>query len=335
MEANELFRALDTDKDGRLSRRDLNEAALKLNFHWREAPFLAVFDLLTINEPLPEKTFMAYWDRIMADPMGPYGDILLKLSNDYRSPGSKRKFNNYKQDKTGVTEDMPLFERGPNLLNNRDREDSCIPKGFERVLNSLDMVEISVDDADLLIIDPQRSFTKGAWMQSIGPKGEEEVRPIKMAFKNCRQVLARQCGMMEIMFSRCPFPPDSYGWDDSIKDIIDERQLYFLKPGNSILFPPANGFREWISRLIEKGKRTLVIGGCTLNSCVRVSAIEVLQYFGKNGLKVVVDLNITGARTGNYRSSSRFGGLSAVESAVNEMISEGVKVVRNVDWRLH
>jgi len=37
-------------------------------------------------------------------------------------------------------------------------------------------------------------------------------------------------------------------WDDRLSAIIDRQQLYFIKPGNSVLFPPINGFREWTSR---------------------------------------------------------------------------------------
>ena len=135
------------------------------------------------------------------------------------------------------------------------------------------------------------------------------------------------------MFTRCPFPPGSYDWDDCLAEIIDNKQLYFIKPGNSVLIPPLNGFKEWVERCIECGKSTLVIGGCTLNSCVRVSSIETLRYFKSKNLRVVVDLSICGARTRNFLPSPLYNGLSAVESAVNQMAAAGVQVVRRIEWK--
>ena len=76
----------------------------------------------------------------------------------------------------------------------------------------------------------------------------------------------------------------------------------------------------------------LVMGGCTLNSCLRVSSIETKRHFKDQGLQVVVDLSLSGARTSNFISSSMYGELSAVESAVHEMMAAGVLVVRRVEW---
>jgi hypothetical protein len=139
-------------------------------------------------------------------------------------------------------------------------------------------------------------------------------------------------GRREIMFSRCPFPPYSYPWDNRLSSVIDEGQHYFIKPGNSILWPPTNGFREWVDRLIQSGRTTLVMGGCTLNSCVRVSALEVRKRFEEQDLRVMVDLSLCGGRTGNYVKSSFFGGRSSVESAVREMWEAGVQVVPRLSW---
>ncbi len=138
---------------------------------------------------------------------------------------------------------------------------------------------------------------------------------------------------MEIMFTRCPFPPGSYDWDDSLAEIIDSKQLYFIKPGNSVLFPALNGFKEWMARCRDNRKNTLVIGGCTLNSCVRVSSIETLTRFKAADLRVFVDLSICGARTRNFIPSPLYGGMSAVESAIHQMTDAGVQVVRQVHWK--
>jgi hypothetical protein len=83
---------------------------------------------------------------------------------------------------------------------------------------------------------------------------------------------------------------------------------------------------------MDHGKKTLIMGGCTLNSCVRVSSIETSKKFRNRNLQVVVDLSISGARIKNYISSRVFNGLSAVESAVVQMLDEGIKVVRQIEW---
>ena len=145
--------------------------------------------------------------------------------------------------------------------------------------------------------------------------------------------LNRHYGQMEIMFSRCPFPADSYGWDVQLAGILADDQLYFIKPGNSILFPPTNGFRQWVDYCLAGGRQILVMTGCTLNSCVRVSSIETQKAFQHKDLQVVVDLGMCGARAGNYLPSSTFNGLSPVESAVRQMLENGVHPVKQVVWQ--
>jgi hypothetical protein len=173
-----------------------------------------------------------------------------------------------------------------------------------------------------VIIDPQQSFTAGVWRESIP---DDEIKPIRIAFDNCAKFLKENYGNMNIMFSRCPFPIDSYEWDESIRGILDDKQLYFIKPGNSILIPHTNGFTDWI---IKSRIESLIIGGCTLNSCIRVSAVEIKKKFPT--LKIMVDLSLSGARSSNYQSAELFDGLSPVEAAKQEMIDAGVVVVDSI-----
>jgi len=44
-------------------------------------------------------------------------------------------------------------------------------------------------------------------------------------------------------------------------------------------------------------------------------------------------LSICGARTRNFLPSPLYNGLSAVESAVNQMAAAGVQVVRRIEWK--
>ena len=69
-----------------------------------------------------------------------------------------------------------------------------------------------------------------------------------------------------------------------------------------------NGFESWVIDLLGRGKTTLVMGGCTLNSCLRVSAVETQRLFEGRGLQVAVDLSLCGARTRNYVPSEVFEG---------------------------
>ena len=339
MTLSELFDILDLNKDGELSRSELHITAQRMGWHWHEAPILAVLDLLTILKPVPRNTFIAFMNQITEDPLGPYGKVLLNAphfsrpiasKDDLLSTHKRGDVNNTLKKQQGVTPDDNIYGDGVSLLERTAGMNTA--NDYQRLLNTLDSSHISIDDAALLIIDPQRSFTNGVWMQSIGSQAEVEVKPIQLAFNNCAQLLNENYRRVETMFTRCPFPPNSYDWDDRLAGLIDSTQLYFIKPGNSVLFPSTNGFREWVRSCINNGKKTLVMGGCTLNSCLRISSIETQNHFKNQKLRVVVDLSLSGARTSNFISSPMYGGLSAVESAVREMIAAGVLVVRRAEW---
>ena len=335
-----LFERLDVTNDGAISRSDLHRAARRMGWHWAEAPIFALLDLLTLKDPIRKNQFTACMQQVLDDPMGPYGKVLKNSAHfsSARAPESGQFFSSggtahrsASKRRTGVMQQDDCFKEDiDSVLQRTCGTDAA--RGYRRLLHSLDRCRILDGDAALLIIDPQRSFTRGVWMQSMGTETETEVEPIAATFKNCSSLLIEIYGRWDIMFTRCPFPPDSYVWDDCLSKIINDNQLYFIKPGNSVLVPPFNGFKEWIERCIEYGKNRLVIGGCTLNSCVRVSSIETRRYFKKKNLRVVVDLNICGARTRNYKPSSVYNGLSAVESAVNQMRAAGVEVASRVEW---
>jgi len=334
-----LFEILDLDSDGQVSRTELHTAARQLGWHWREAPLFALLDLLTISEPISENKFTAYMQQIAEDPLGPYGRVLLESPHFYAKMPSRHapRYSMAGKYADATGERQPPESRvdnfGRDLVPVLERSaGKHAADTYRTLIDSFDLCPIKADGAALLIIDPQRSFTGGVWMASIGDMAVVDVEPIGIAFEACAALLEKHYGRMEIMFTRCPFPPDSYNWDDRLSGILDKDQLYFVKPGNSVLFPPANGFREWVKRLTACGKRTLIIGGCTLNSCVRVSSIETLSRFKSRNLHVVVDLSLCGARTRNFIPSSTWGGLSAVESAVNQMTAAGVRVVKYVKW---
>jgi len=332
---SDLFNILDIDKNGELSRSELHESARRLEWHWKEAPILAVLDLFAVLKPISRDNFIIYMSQIIEDPHGPFGKVLLN-SPHFLPADSSRRTVVLKQKTADVHNRLKANDKTYSDIVSLLKEiaDPDIAKRHQDFLENLNAEELKIptDKAAVLIIDPQRSFTKGTWMKSIGSKAELEVKPIQLAFERCARFLNENYGFIETMFTRCPFPSESYDWDDAFTGIIDPQQLYFVKPGNSVLFPNTNGFREWVENFINEGKKILVIGGCTLNSCVRVSSIETQKKFQARQLQIVVDLSLCGARISSFMPSSLYGDMSAVESAVREMIDAGVQVAQCVLW---
>ncbi|CAB5106097.1 hypothetical protein D3OALGB2SA_2132 [Olavius algarvensis associated proteobacterium Delta 3] len=328
-----IFDILDVNQDGELSRSELHTVAKDLGWYWKEAPLFALLDYLTVSKPLSKDRFIEILQQMAGDPMGPYGDVLLKTPGAVgrvrpRPVGtlrsqSSRLSGTYEAKHSSVASAVAYLSEHAGL---------DVSNAYGRLLGSLGTLPLSRGRAALVIIDPQRSFISGAWMRSIGSRAESDVAPIRLAFDQCAMVLDRLYGRMEVMFSRCPFPPGSYDWCDPLADILDDGQPYVIKPGNSILFPPTNGFRPWIDRCIDEGIRSLVIGGCTLNSCVRVSSMEVQSLFPAEQLQVIVDVSLCGARGKNYLPSPEFGGVSPAGSALEQMANSGVSVVKRVRW---
>ena len=335
-----LFERLDLNRDGRVSRSELHTAAERMGWHWQEAPIFALLDLLTISEPITKKQFSVYLQQIADDPMGPYGMVLLNAP-DYLTATRPRRNQPFPRKRAGADDISNKHRRHVEDTDVEGKLNTSLEKRFgteiandySSLLGTLDTYRASTSDAALLIIDPQLSFTEGVWKQSIGIGAATDVQPIVIAFANCGRLLKLIYGRMEIMFTRCPFPPRSYDWDKRLAGIIDRKQNYFIKPGNSVFFPPLNGFKDWLEFCVSKGKGTLIIGGCTLNSCVRVSSIESANRMKNRNIRVVVDLSICGARLRNYLPSPLYEGVSAVESAIRQMTAADVQVVRRVEYK--
>jgi len=332
MSYTDFFHELDFDGDALLSREDLYHAACFFGWHWHEAPLYALLDLLTTGKPLEQDEFVACMTRLETDPDGMYGTVLeqgLQRGLQTYVPGTRQ---GGKENPAMCAAMSPEIIGVEGLLG--DILGDRVVEGYSATLDELKIspIHVAAASAALLVIDPQRSFTSGEWLRSLGPGGEQQVMPIRLAFENCARLLQSGCRPVEVMYTRCPFPPESYGWDERLEGIIEPGQPYFIKPGNNVLQPAANGFRQWLQSRISAGMKTLVFGGCTLNSCVRVSALETVAMFRDLGLMVIVDLGISGARTGNYAASSLFGGISPVASAIREMHGCGVRLAEKVEW---
>jgi len=334
MNEDVLFRELDMDGDGKLSRDDIHRAALHFGWQWPQASIFALLDLMTLRAPLEEDVFISNMVKVYQDPDGPYGEVLGMVTHALEMAGSPLA-NGSERDKPAETVEVrgdagidKIIDKLEHVLSREAAEDF---KSALKKMNS-SRLQVSTSETALLLIDPQRSFTSGSWKQSLGSDGDLEVMPIQAAFDNCADLLKAVYHRTDVMFTRCPFPPGSYDWDERFEGIIDPDQFYFIKPGNCVLLPETNGFREWVDGLIDRGKKSLVMGGCTLNSCLRVSSLETLSAFRDKGLEVIVDLSLCGSRSSNYANSPQFGGASAVEAAMKQMSVEGVKVAERVEW---
>jgi hypothetical protein len=337
---NKLFTRLDIEGDGEISRTELHEAAHQLGWHWPEAPLFAVLDLLTVKGPISRDRFATIMQRIQNDPLGPYGKVLLQSPVFTAACRISPRDSQHRRPVCDTA--LPVkahaisrLARAQDRVTQRIAEMSGaeVARAYQSTRARLDTVRITANEAAVLIIDPQQSFTHGAWMKSIGAGGERDVVPIQIAFDHCKTLLQHYYGQIEMFFTRCPFPPKSYGWEQGLAKILDHDQIYLLKPGNSVFFPPSNGYKVWVEQRMAEGMRTLVMGGCTFNSCVRVSAIETQQWFRAEGLQVVVDWELSGARACNYMPSAQYNGLSAVADAIEQMRGAGVKVVQAVAWQ--
>lgn len=329
----ELFDLLDQDRDGRLSRKELHQMAVALEWRRPQAPLYALLDFLTIDSPLDRETFAACLDEASSDPHGVFGRVLRR-----GSPGIIRSVGDRSLKKVVNSIAEPVLWNGTGLAGTdellREIVSSERAGDFAKALerSAIPSHSVRCGETALLLIDPQRSFTAGEWLWRLGPIGDMEAMPIRLAFDNCARLLESVYGRVETMFSRCPFAPESYDWDDELAPLLDENQLYFLKPSNNLFLPESNGYREWLEALLKAGIRTLVMGGCTLNSCLRVSATATRNAFPRERLEVVVDLGLCGARTSNYLNSDQFGGISPVEAAMVEMAASGVIVAGQVVW---
>ena len=195
MTVDELFEVLDLDSDGKISRSELHRAARRERWHWPHARLYAVLDLLTIRGPLPRSAFIYHMTQILRDPLGPFGEVLESSASS--SPSLLSSASRASRPRAGPREgaDRPrsggdafgaVVSRLESVIGNKLAND------YETLVRDSceSRVELSAADAALLIIDPQRSFTCGAWMQSVGAGADTEVAPIRLAFDNCTRLLA-------------------------------------------------------------------------------------------------------------------------------------------------
>lgn len=214
----------------------------------------------------------------------------------------------------------------------------------------------------LVLIDCQQAFVRGCWMAGVG---KADVEPILAVYDRIASFLPTVSADTRVLVTQCPFPTASdfelyppvrdalLSWSSSRGASVKR----VVKPGNSVL--RASGAIQWFDEAVADGVRTVVIAGCTLTSCVRVSATDVHRRYGSSyGLRTCVDLSLCGARASNYvkrcdsclqsyltgycssshsanckcGDESQTAMKSPVDRTVADMKSVGIGVLDSFDW---
>jgi len=196
-----------------------------------------------------------------------------------------------------------------------------------------------------------------------------EVQPLHLAFDRVAALLPKLSTDVHVLVTQCLFPTAyDFALYPPVNDALaarDETTIKrVIKPGNSIL--QARGAPQWFDEFVASsndGVPTVVFGGCTLTSCVRVSALDLCKRYtdklsklstSPRRLNVCVDLNLCAARASNYirrcpscliRYITFYGHrrepctcdssvdlVSPVDKAVMDMRAAGVNVYDSFDW---
>eukprot|EP00747_Dinoflagellata_sp_TGD_P105837 gnl/TRDRNA2_/TRDRNA2_169671_c0_seq4.p1 gnl/TRDRNA2_/TRDRNA2_169671_c0~~gnl/TRDRNA2_/TRDRNA2_169671_c0_seq4.p1 ORF type:complete len:229 (-),score=39.55 gnl/TRDRNA2_/TRDRNA2_169671_c0_seq4:47-733(-) len=193
----------------------------------------------------------------------------------------------------------------------------------------------------LLLIDCQKAFLTGYWAECFGTN---QVGPIEKAFSNTVALLKKPqlLSGCAVICTKCYTHGEEAEFDDRLKPMLREVPCVH-KPTTDVTLNPR--FHDWFRVHLAAGVKTLVVGGCTTTSCVRVSSQAIRKAYPDISLRVVVDLSLCGARVDNYLPNAdqdpdllriygpeKCHGASPVDLAVLQMRSSGVEVVDAYDW---
>jgi hypothetical protein len=165
MNEDVLFRELDLDGDGKLSRDDIHRAALHFGWQWPQASIFALLDLMTLRAPLDEDVFITNMVKVYSDPEGPYGEVLgmvthaLEMAGPPLANGSERAKPAESCDIRGDAGIDKIIAKLEHVLSKEAAED------FKSALKKMGTspLRVSTSESSLLLIDPQSSFTSGSW----------------------------------------------------------------------------------------------------------------------------------------------------------------------------
>jgi hypothetical protein len=151
----------------------------------------------------------------------------------------------------------------------------------------------------LILIDPQNGFINdGSWSRMF-PSGQST--PILETFNKIVLFLRSipNPHSIPVLISETGFSFRDRHLFEPIANELSQRQFLSVtrayKPHTNLSICP--GVRQWLSEQLE-AKLDIVIGGCTITSCVRHSSIEIKKMFPQ--LNLFVDQNLCAARKDNY-----------------------------------
>ncbi|XP_069101270.1 uncharacterized protein [Argopecten irradians] len=146
----------------------------------------------------------------------------------------------------------------------------------------------------VILIDLQHSFVLGSWCRGVA------VENIQKSFEECEKLVKSFLPNIPVLLTQCPFlNPQDRAFYSSVKGLFEERNYPVVyKYGTNIM--EAEGAESWVRSMIERQVDTIVIGGCTTTSCVRVSSVALRRHFKHAPVQFIVDLTMCGARDDNY-----------------------------------
>jgi hypothetical protein len=151
----------------------------------------------------------------------------------------------------------------------------------------------------LILIDPQNGFINdGSWSRMF-PIGQST--PILEAFNRIVLFLRSipNPSSIPVLISETGFSHRDRQIYEPIANELSQRKFHSItrayKPHTNLSICP--GVHQWLHEQLE-AKLDVVIGGCTITSCVRDSSIQMKKMFSQ--LNFYVDQNLCAARKDNY-----------------------------------
>jgi hypothetical protein len=151
----------------------------------------------------------------------------------------------------------------------------------------------------LILIDPQNGFINDGYWSRMFPIGQSI--PILEAFNRIALFLHSipNPHSIPILISETGFSSRDRQIFEPIANELSQRKFLSItriyKPHTNLSICP--GVRQWLSEQLE-AKLDIVIGGCTITSCIRDSSIQMKKLFPQ--LNLFVDQNLCAARKDNY-----------------------------------
>ncbi|XP_033745931.1 uncharacterized protein LOC117331355 [Pecten maximus] len=202
----------------------------------------------------------------------------------------------------------------------------------------------------VILIDVQHAFVLGSWSEG------RAINHIEESFEKCKKLVQSLSPAIPVLLTQCPFiNPKDRAFHSSVKELFEERNYPVVNKYNTNILE-ADGAEFWVRSMLERQVDTIVIGGCTTTSCVRVSSMALCQNFKHDPVQFIVDLSLCGARDSNYIKRckacmqlymntgetrncdlcvSSSGLTSPVDLAVECMSNAGVIVKEQFDWSSH